>query len=122
VASPDPVRTATGGATPPSTSVSVRLEDGAGVVRVVLAGEIDAESEATLTQVGDHALARRLPIEVDSRAVSFMDSTGVSFLALLASRSARPVTLVDPPEIVRFLVDTTGIAPMVRISPPETSG
>lgn len=118
MASPDPVRAASSGAAtaPPA---SVRLEEHADALRIVLSGEIDAEAEATLAQAGDQALAARLPIEVDSRAVSFMDSTGVSFLALLASRSARPVTLLDPPEIVRFLVDTTGITPLVRIGPGE---
>jgi hypothetical protein len=45
----------------------------------------------------------------------------VSFLVLLASRSARPVTLLDPPEMVRFLVDTTGITPLVRIRPHDTT-
>lgn len=96
---------------------SVRSEHGDGVTRVVLAGEIDAECEKQLTHVGDEALSRGLPIEVDCSAVTFMDSTGVAFLAMLASRADPAVTLLDPPDIVRFLVEMTGIGPMLRIEP-----
>lgn len=98
-------------------TASVRAEAGDDLTRVVLSGEVDAESERLLAQVGDDVVSRGLPITVDCSGVTFMDSTGVSFLALMASRAPSPVTLVDPPDIVRFLVDTTGIGPMVRIEP-----
>lgn len=100
---------------PGAAPTPVRVEQPADATRIVLAGDVDAESEPDLTRVGDDALSRGLPIMIDCSAVTFMDSTGVAFLALLASSADTSVTVLDPPDIVRFLIDTTGIGPMLHV-------
>ncbi len=85
------------------------------VVHVVLAGEIDASTSADLAAAATEALAATLPVDVDCRSVTFMDSTGIGFLARLAARSQYPVRLLHPPNIVRFLLETVRITSLVQI-------
>ncbi|WP_380163640.1 STAS domain-containing protein [Jannaschia sp. R86511] len=83
--------------------------------KVVLTGEIDAELGPDLLEAADDALSTARPIEVDSHLVTFMDSTGVAFLARLASRASRRVVLLDPPDVVRFLIETTRISSLLDV-------
>ena len=83
--------------------------------RVVLTGEIDAELGPDLLEAAEDALSSSRPIEVDSHLVTFMDSTGVAFLARLASRASRRVMLVDPPDVVGFLIETTRISSLLDV-------
>ncbi len=85
------------------------------LTRVVLTGEIDAELGPDLLEAADDALTTARPIEVDSHLVTFMDSTGVAFLARLASRASRRVVLLDPPDVVRFLIETTRISSLLDV-------
>lgn len=94
-------------------SVHVMFEPDA--TKVVLTGEIDAELGPDLLEAADDALSRSRPIEVDSHLVTFMDSTGVAFLARLASRATARVRLVDPPDLVGFLIETTRIASLLEV-------
>lgn len=93
---------------------------------IVLTGEIDAELGPDLLEAADDALSSARPIEVDSRLVTFMDSTGVAFLARLASRASSRVVLVDPPDVVGFLIDTTRISSLLdvvrRTADPSATG
>ena len=52
---------------------------------------------------------------VRAAPVTFMDSTGVAFLARAASRSPGRLRLVDPPELVRFLVHVTAIVSLLDV-------
>ncbi len=107
----------------PSPGQAVRLPEPGSVIvtfegattRIVLSGEIDAELGPELLEAADDALSGELPVEVDSRLVTFMDSTGVAFLARLASRAPRRVVLLDPPELVRFLIDTTRVSTLLDV-------
>lgn len=94
-------------------SVHVLL-DGS-VVVVELSGEVDAELGDDLLEVAADVEHVGLPVVVRAGGVTFMDSTGVAFLARLASRSPQRLLLVDPPELVRFLVSVTAIAPLVDV-------
>ncbi|MFC5381476.1 STAS domain-containing protein [Aquipuribacter nitratireducens] len=94
-------------------SVHVLFEPG--TTRVVLTGEIDAELGPDLLEAAEDALSTSRPIEVDSHLVTFMDSTGVAFLARLASRAPRRVVLIDPPDVVQFLIDTTRISSLLDV-------
>jgi len=101
---------------PPSPEVgSVHVILDPDVVHVVLAGEIDASVAPDLTAAAAEAIAAGLPVEVDCRSITFMDSTGIGFLARLAARSQRPVRLLHPPGTVRFLLETVRITSMVEI-------
>lgn len=123
---PTPEPPATGArAVPPVRPVdpgSVHVLFEAGSTRVVLTGEIDAELGPDLLEAADDALSSSHPIEVDSRQVTFMDSTGVAFLARLASRATRRVRLLDPPDLVGFLIETTRIASLLDVVHRDQDG
>jgi anti-anti-sigma factor len=83
--------------------------------RVVLTGEVDAELGQDLLEASADAEAAGRPVEVDVQHVTFMDSTGVAFLARLASRSPGKLVLIKPPELVRFLIRVTSISQVLRV-------
>ncbi|WP_432536026.1 STAS domain-containing protein [Kineococcus arenarius] len=88
--------------------------------RVLLSGKVDATLGAELATACSAVLAREKPIMVDVREVTFMDSTGVGFLARLASRTARPpVALLSPPPVVRFLITKTRIGSLLDVREDE---
>jgi anti-sigma B factor antagonist len=82
--------------------------------RLVLAGEIDVASKSELQPAVDEALALERPIDVDVRNVRFMDSFGIATLAGLARRSPYRLRIIEPPELVRFLLDVTDLASFVE--------
>ncbi|MEZ0166932.1 STAS domain-containing protein [Kineococcus sp. LSe6-4] len=100
-------------------SVVVRLEEdpaGTALVLVALAGEVDMSLAPELERCVDQALAARRPVVVDADAVTFMDSTGLGFLARLASRSGeRRITVRAAPEHVRHLVHRARLDEMIDL-------
>ncbi len=97
-------------------SVSVLLDDDRSLV--VLAGDVDATLAPDLVDAATELREARRPVRVDTRNVTFMDSTGVSFLARVAvGVPGRPV-LVDPPDHVRFLLRITAIGDLVDVEEP----
>lgn len=71
-------------------------------------GEVDVmlrdEASAALASV----LTRDLPVVLDTSRVEFIDSTGMAFLiqvATLARDQGLAVSLPDPPEAIRRMVD-----------------
>nr|WP_239073139.1 STAS domain-containing protein [Sediminihabitans luteus] len=89
---------------------------GSARARIVLSGEVDADLAGELTEATAHAEATGLPVEIDAHHVTFMDSSGVAFLARLASRSAHPVRILRAPPTVRFLLDVTRIGELLEIA------
>ncbi len=83
--------------------------------RIVVSGEIDADISADLHEATSDAEATGLPIEVDAQHVTFMDSSGVAFLARLAARSAERVRVLHAPETVRFLLEVTRIGELLDL-------
>jgi anti-anti-sigma factor len=94
---------------------------GGNTTRVVLSGDIDAELSPYLVEAAAEVIEAGQPIEVDTRHVTFMDSTGVAFLARLAAASAQPPVVLSPPEEVRFLLEITRIGDLVEITDREQS-
>jgi len=84
--------------------------------RVVLTGEIDAELGPDLIEAAAEAEDAGRPVEVDAQYVTFMDSTGVAFLARLASRCEGRLVLIRPPDLVRFLIDVTAIREVLDVT------
>ncbi len=99
----------------PAEPGSVHVILGGRKTRVVLTGEIDAELGPDLTEAAADAEDARRPVEVDAQHVTFMDSTGVAFLARLASRCGGRLVLIKPPELVRFLIDVTAIREVLDV-------
>jgi anti-sigma B factor antagonist len=103
-----------------STSVNgepgaVHVILGADRTRIVLSGEVDADLGPDLQEATTEAEEVGLPIEVDTHHVTFMDSSGVAFLARLAIRSQHPVQLLRVPPTVRFLLEVTRIGELLEV-------
>jgi anti-anti-sigma factor len=94
---------------------SVHVIERAGRTRIVVSGEIDADLGPDLQEAAADAEAAGLPIEVDAQHVTFMDSSGIAFLARLASRSTERVRVLHAPEPVRFLLEVTRIGELLDL-------
>ncbi|MBF0686582.1 MAG: STAS domain-containing protein [Cellulomonas sp.] len=88
---------------------------GADRTRIVLSGEVDADLGPELQEATAEAEQRGLPIEVDAHHVTFMDSSGVAFLARLSIRSEHRVRLLRVPPTVRFLLEVTRIGELLDV-------
>ncbi len=87
--------------------------------RIVVSGEIDADLAGDLQEATSDAEATGLPIEVDAQHVTFMDSSGIAFLARLASRSSERVRVLHAPDTVRFLLEVTRIGELLELVDDE---
>ncbi|WP_199424437.1 STAS domain-containing protein [Actinotalea solisilvae] len=94
-------------------SVHVIVQDGR--TRIVLSGEVDADLAADLTEATSDAEATGLPIDIDAQHVTFMDSSGIAFLARIATRSSQKVRILRAPETVRFLLQVTRIGELLEL-------
>ncbi|SEE63681.1 STAS domain-containing protein [Ruania alba] len=111
-----PSRSAGGGRAETGT-VQTLLESA--YTRLVLSGEVDVALSEELTEAVAEAEAAGLPVRVDVRHVQFMDSSGIALLARLASRTPGRLTLIRPPDVVRFLLEVTRIGDLVDIVEEE---
>ena len=84
---------------------------------IVLSGEVDADLAADLREATADAEATGLPIEVDAQHVTFMDSSGIAFLARIATRSTERVRVINAPDTVRFLLEVTRIGELLDVVP-----
>ncbi|UFU06047.1 STAS domain-containing protein [Ruania halotolerans] len=115
----EPRRAATGAGAEAGT-VHTLLE--ASYTRLVLSGEVDMAMSDELTEAVAEAEAAGLPVQVDVRHVQFMDSSGISLLARLASRTPGRMTMIRPPDVVRFLLEVTRVGDLVDIVDDDTQG
>jgi anti-sigma B factor antagonist len=89
----------------PIGSVTVRTS--ATRTRLVLSGEVDMSLADELSAAVDDALAQKLPVDVDVRDVTFLDSSGLSKLVRLATSAVTRPRLIKPPDFVTFLLEVT---------------
>lgn len=82
---------------------------------VQLAGEVDADLSADLGDAVVAVARAGLPVDVDAALVTFMDSSGVAFLARVATAGPGPTRLLHPPQSLRFLLEITRIGELVEI-------
>ncbi|HMO10298.1 MAG TPA: STAS domain-containing protein [Actinotalea sp.] len=94
-------------------SVHVIVERGR--TGVVLSGEVAAD----LAEATADAEAAGQPIDVDAQHVTFIDSSGVAFLARLATRVQGPVRVLNAPESVRFLLQVTRMHELLEVVDDE---
>ena len=99
----------------PSDPGTVHVLVGASRTRIVLSGEIDANLSDEFGDAMQDVDASGLPVEVDAHHVTFMDSSGVAFLARLATRSPHQVRVLRAPATMRFLLDVTRIGELLEI-------
>ncbi|MEE6271756.1 STAS domain-containing protein [Georgenia sp. MJ278] len=100
---------------PGAESGSVHLMVSPVRTRLVLSGEIDVALSAELTEAVAEAEQAGTPVEIDARHVTFMDSSGVALLARLAHRAPGRLTIIQPPDVVRFLLEVTRIGDVVDV-------
>ncbi len=86
-------------------TVAVRL--GADRTVVVFSGDIDITLEPEITAAIRYVRVTGLPLELDVRHVTFIDSTGLVGLARLAMTGPGRATLLHPPPVVDFVLDMT---------------
>lgn len=94
---------------------SVHLLVGAAWTRIVLSGEIDESLASDFAEAMSDAAEIGLPIEVDAHHVTFMDSSGVAFLARLTTQSPHRVRVLRAPATMRFLLDVTRICELLDV-------
>ncbi|WP_418605264.1 STAS domain-containing protein [Georgenia sp. SUBG003] len=75
--------------------------------RLVLSGEVDMSLAEELSAAVDNVLAVGLPVDVDVRDVTFLDSSGLSKIVRLATSSTTRTRLIEPPDFVLFLLEVT---------------
>lgn len=82
---------------------------------ITLSDEIDASLIALLHEVCATAERHAMPVTIDCAGVSFMDSSGVAFIARLASRLPEKVAITGATSSLRFILDVTGLTERVRL-------
>lgn len=102
-------------AAPVTEPGSVHVFVGSERTRIVLSGDIDADVAPDLQEATAEAERAQLPIEVDCHHVTFMDSSGVAFLARLSTRSPARVRLIRVPPTVQFLLEVTRIGELLDV-------
>ena len=83
--------------------------------RIVLSGEVDVGLASELTEAVSDAERAGLPVEIDARHITFMDSSGVTMLARLAHRTPGRLAMIQPPDVVRFLLEVTRIGELIDV-------
>jgi anti-sigma B factor antagonist len=101
---------------------AVQVIVGTDATRIVLSGEVDADLGPELQEATAEAEQVGLPIEVDAHHVTFMDSSGVAFLARLSIRSQHRVRLLRVPPTVRFLLEVTRIGELLDVVEGDEAG
>lgn len=112
---PDEPADAAGATSAAGEPGAVHVIVGTDSTRIVLSGEVDADLASELQEATAEAEHLGLPIEVDAHHVTFMDSSGVAFLARLSIRSQHRVRLLRVPPTVRFLLEVTRIGELLDV-------
>jgi anti-anti-sigma factor len=90
---------------------TVRVLASTDAVHVTLAGEIDVDPAGELDEAARTVCEHTLPVLVDATDVTFMDSTGVRFLARCYGHG--PLTVTASPA-VRFLLGVLAMDDVLR--------
>lgn len=94
-------------------SVQVFEDDGTAVV--LLGGEIDSDLSRDLDQAAGEVARTGRPVRVDTRAVTFMDSAGLAFIARLCGSAPGEVQVLVATPTVKFLLEMTGMIDAVDL-------
>lgn len=100
--------------------MKIRAESKNGVLRLMLAGELDHHAATGAMREIDSILDRMLPVDcaIDLSALSFMDSSGIAIILKVYRRmqlcGGRTVIINPAPQPLRVL-DASGVGNLVRI-------
>jgi anti-anti-sigma factor len=97
--------------------ITVQTGAEGGTPVVSLSGELDlTNAKRVKSAIGDMISAGTERLVVELSALEFMDSSGLALLASFA-RKVPEVELRDPSPIVRRLIDLTGLAEILNVTP-----
>lgn len=100
---------------PTSITATTWAEGGTQVVR--LSGELDITSvERVRSVIGELLSAGTGRLVVETSELTFMDSSGLALLTSVAGKVPE-IEIRDPSPIVRRLIDLTGLAQILNVSP-----
>ena len=85
--------------------------------QVRLSGEISSEMRPRLDRVVIELTDAGKPVDVDLGAVTFIDSSGIGFLARLAMQSGAEVHARNARGFTRELLDLSGLPKILRVDP-----
>ena len=95
------------------SSIETDVRDG--TTWIALSGEIDAGATAVLHESAVTAERNGFPVMVDASALTFMDSSGLAFLARLCARLPGLVSIRGLRPSVRFLLEVTQLDERITI-------
>ncbi|GAA2241707.1 hypothetical protein GCM10010401_13170 [Rarobacter faecitabidus] len=99
------------GANPGALHIIVQSDE----VRVLLTGEIDAGLAGEFTAAIETIRRESLPVTLDTRHVTFMDSFGVAFVSQIAMAGPGPTRVIHAPPTVKFLLEVTNTSELVEV-------
>jgi anti-sigma B factor antagonist len=95
---------------------SIHMEASGETARLILSGELDNATNRELLTATAAAERHSGPIEIDTRGVTFLDSSVVAVFAMLAHRHPHRLRFIDPPDRVRFLLTIAHLDGIVDIT------
>ncbi|MFC8599712.1 MULTISPECIES: STAS domain-containing protein [unclassified Isoptericola] len=109
----------------PSSGITSRVTDGGTVL--TLWGEVDAalREAASDAMAGLAARGATDPIVLDTRDVTFIDSSGVAFILqvyMLGQETGTPVSLYQPSEAVAEVLEMVGMGGRIPLAEAEPAG
>jgi anti-anti-sigma factor len=109
----------------PSSGISARTSDDATVL--VLWGEVDAALREAASDAMAALAARgsTRPIVLDTRDVTFIDSSGIAFILqvyMLGQETATPVLLRAPSAAVSEVLEMVGMGGRIPVESAESPG
>lgn len=108
-----------------SNQLEISVEYDGGAATMVVAGEVDLDSSTALAEAlaGALASARSAPeVSLDLRGVRYMDSTGLRAILEAqhnAERAGGRLTVMATSNIVRRLIEISGVAELLGLPPTE---
>jgi anti-anti-sigma factor len=106
----------------PPGDLEVFFQDGLTVIR--LSGELDMAMGPALDQIACVAVEREAPVLIQARALKFIDSTGLGFLAVLARAGrerGRPPVVIGASRLVRDTIELSGLVPVLELTDPDAT-
>ena len=94
-------------------SVEVSVTDDRWQLRMV--GEISLEMRPRLDEVLALVASHHRAVDVDLGAVTFIDSSGIGFLARLGIHNQAPVRVTNVAELTQHLLSATGLRRLLNI-------
>jgi anti-anti-sigma factor len=102
---------------PNGSSITVRTWAEGGTLVVSLSGELDlTNAERVKSAIGEMIADGTSRLVVDTSELEFMDSSGLALLASI-KRKVPEIELRNPSPIVRRLIELTGLAEILNVSP-----